>query len=444
MDSMPNEYYEGVWWYPDNEKKHFPGTLVVSNSKAILTLNGSERDFRPLMKYGNIKRIFSFDDGPQPPVILDILIGKTSNGEYITLYKIIGFSASTCGRIFTIKLEIDTVIFNAHFKSADNIMFRELTVYYKYLESWSGISGFNIDIKDSNNVLIEYTKPFSIQLAVFNNCIISLYFLFHKPYIKNKNELSMTESIRIRIQSIEEMHINNFEKIIYLIRNFLTLLFGIVTYPVEIRGKSEEVYYFNDRYGKYSKLVYPIITIRSDQNTNIPDETPTFTSCYNMLTTYNDISDDINYFINNWFNNYDRLEVVYDLYFGTLYGTNMYNNHKFLSLIQSLESYHRGKYQKNSNEIHLFERLNFIYDRYYVILAKIIPDKQGFLIKVRDTRNYLTHYDDKKKLLAARGDELDSIIMNLKMVLEICLLEDTGFQIDEIKKLMDKKELMNI
>lgn len=65
-------------------------------------------------------------------------------------------------------------------------------------------------------------------------------------------------------------------------------------------------------------------------------------------------------------------------------------------------------------------------------------DKKSFINKVVNTRNYLTHYDQGLKNQAAGDEELVHIIQKLKLLMEICLLSELGFSLDEIKSLLSK------
>ena len=52
-----------------------------------------------------------------------------------------------------------------------------------------------------------------------------------------------------------------------------------------------------------------------------------------------------------------------------------------------------------------------------------------------DTRNYQTHHDEDLKERAADGEDLYRLTQKLKMLLEVCLLTEIGFNLEEIKAL---------
>jgi len=65
--------------------------------------------------------------------------------------------------------------------------------------------------------------------------------------------------------------------------------------------------------------------------------------------------------------------------------------------------------------------------------------RKGFVGKVVDTRNYLTHYDESKKEAAAVGRELYELTERLESVLEACLLREVGFEGDRLKEVLSRR-----
>ena len=85
-------------------------------------------------------------------------------------------------------------------------------------------------------------------------------------------------------------------------------------------------------------------------------------------------------------------------------------------------------------EISLEERLREIFNEYqHEIPGPFIRDKSDFINKVVATRNYLTHYDENLKKRAASGNDIFRLILELKILLEICLLNELGFSSKEIE-----------
>jgi hypothetical protein len=88
-----------------------------------------------------------------------------------------------------------------------------------------------------------------------------------------------------------------------------------------------------------------------------------------------------------------------------------------------------------SNEPSLRKRMGELIDDHYYILSEIIEDKKLFIRKLIDTRNYFIHYGQQLKYLAAKGVELYKIAQICKIIIDICLLTELGFDKDDVKKL---------
>ena len=78
-----------------------------------------------------------------------------------------------------------------------------------------------------------------------------------------------------------------------------------------------------------------------------------------------------------------------------------------------------------SNEIGLRRRLRFLVNRHPTALADFL-DVNSFLKLASDTRNYLTHYDERLTRKAARAEKLEKLTNEMATLVELCLLEAIG------------------
>jgi len=76
--------------------------------------------------------------------------------------------------------------------------------------------------------------------------------------------------------------------------------------------------------------------------------------------------------------------------------------------------------------------------RYQENIDRFIGNKNAFIEKVVDTRNYQTHHDEDLKERAVGGEELYHLTQKLKVLLEVCLLTELGFSSEEIKGLFSR------
>lgn len=94
-----------------------------------------------------------------------------------------------------------------------------------------------------------------------------------------------------------------------------------------------------------------------------------------------------------------------------------------------------------SNEPTLKERLEELLNNYSNdTLKKVIKDPADFIKKVKDSRNYYTHFDSKLKKKAAKGGDLYYLTERMKLLLTCCLLNIIGFNNNLIQQLLKKNE----
>ncbi len=66
-------------------------------------------------------------------------------------------------------------------------------------------------------------------------------------------------------------------------------------------------------------------------------------------------------------------------------------------------------------------------------------DRNAFVEKATDTRNYLTHYDPElREKAATNGAELYELGKKLCAILDALLLEEIGFEQDQIREMLRK------
>jgi hypothetical protein len=113
-------------------------------------------------------------------------------------------------------------------------------------------------------------------------------------------------------------------------------------------------------------------------------------------------------------------------------------------LIQILETYHRRKYK---NKIYLKDRIVAILDDLTergIYLQSIEIDKDGFSERVKNTRNYYTHYDKSpEKRIISQGNLLIIDIQKLRGLIEIIFLLEIGFTTDFINNSRRIDQLLN-
>jgi hypothetical protein len=395
----------------------------------------------------------------------EVILGLSSKGKPVTLWgcwerrknvNLAGFTKTS--------FHADAALVGAHLGGAEDARLAKLSAEYRHLAEWASISGFTLKIPDdhaAHPVVIEHMRPAPVEAQVAGARVaVEVRATLRDKSFGLLGEATISQRTWVSVEYLEGRGFGELHGVLHRFRNFLTLGVGKSVEPLALRGVIEAD-------GKPSVDIYSKpVGVRYTGKKVHPAE---------MLFTLGDIHGDFGRFLNNWFGKAERLGPVYDLYFATAYGSPAYLDDRFLSLVQGVEAYHRralgttelpeeeherrieevlrmtpeahkdwlrGKLAY-SNEPSLRKRLKEILRRDPGVMEPIFgsskKERLGFVGKVVDTRNYLTHYDEGKKEAAAVGRELYELTERLKSVLEACLLREVGFEGDHLKEVLSRR-----
>ncbi|MGH2938318.1 MAG: HEPN domain-containing protein [Solirubrobacterales bacterium] len=139
-----------------------------------------------------------------------------------------------------------------------------------------------------------------------------------------------------------------------------------------------------------------------------------------------------------WFERQDRLEPVFNLYFGALYDRDPYLEVKFLAFAQALETYDlrcRGRPER----MNLAARVRDVLSQCEAVSRRIVGDDlDAFVVEFRDARNYYTQYDPGLETRAAKGHRLLLLTTQLQTILEMSFLVELGFAAEAIEGILER------
>lgn len=453
----------GIWWIPENPEVKIAGTLRYDPTEgAFLDLIGT---FKNLPDFVNVSS-------------LDIVLGF-AGGKAVTLYKCVesrtNMSMCVGMPVMTLSTYFAGVVFlGHHFQKEEDLVFQSISVNYSYLEEWTRITGIKLGLTmDKNQHQAKYDASYSfpdkivVKLGDFD-LTITYSFKHGGDQLKS---IEFVQTTYLEITPNSPMNFNEYHsKFLYHLQNFLSLGIGRAVYPLEIKGKNSNC----KTELKGGKTIFNDIMVFY-QLGKMPDFTKKLHP-RNMFFCYSDIAPEFKDCLKNWFSKSELLAPVYDLYFATLYNPAIYLQYEFLSLAQSIESYHRrifgGEYVSTEeyrpilealkssipegidsdfreslkhrmqylHEYSLRKRLKKIVDSYGNFLDSIIPDKNEFIEDIYNTRNFLTHYDKSSEDKAKKGNELYKRTKQLKFLVEICLLKELGLSEGKISNLIVRKQ----
>jgi hypothetical protein len=195
----------------------------------------------------------------------------------------------------------------------------------------------------------------------------------------------------------------------------------------------------------------------------------------NMIANYAELAADFGSVLKRWFECHEQLKPVLDLYFAVLANWVLTDQSRFLFLAQALEVYHARstrftstekpeaehqqrlktilesvqtkKYRdwleyrlKFSNEKALSRRIDEILKLHGKESAQLTAKINDFADKVRDSRNYYTHYSEKtfQGGKVASGLELRRMVYALHGLLQVCLLKELGIEGKPIERILER------
>lgn len=152
--------YMGIWWLPENSSKSITGILKYDpNEGAYLELMGEF--VKP--------RYFS-------ALEFNIILGKTSNGKDITLYKCFEKERNFSSNGFPTTVIFANIIFEGVlFDSEKDIKFNEISCRYSNLDEWTWMNGIDIDQISNDELEVRYKLPTKVNADINDEYAIEIY-----------------------------------------------------------------------------------------------------------------------------------------------------------------------------------------------------------------------------------------------------------------------------
>jgi hypothetical protein len=444
---------KGNWFLPDRSEIMVVGALTFEFDKGT-----------------KLELLGSLSDTSSKTIETDIILGLTTDGKQITLYKCYESSRtiSLPGQLTSIWTIIFTIE-GGHFATKEDLTFHSIATSFHNLNEWLAISGFKTSPPDyvKHKSKISYTLPKPINFDINNDVSGQFNFEFKPPSIGFNYEISLKQRARyIVITKEKELGIEQLLDYMSNFQNFLTLGTYEASFPLEIKLKSKVV--TEEINGKNYPINYNLFyNVSLSPYSNRPK------ILWEFMFNYRDIKRNYKKIIKKWYHNYNEIEPVLNLLMETFYQRGNFNANKFLNMAQALETFHRRRRKNNvltekqhkkriteinksipkryrdfinekllhSNEPSLHMRLDMLFQEFNTkTFSKIVSDKDKFIKQTKDSRNYYTHYDVKMEKKALKRADLFYLTERLKVILVSAVLRETGFSYDLIENLLERNE----
>lgn len=455
--TMVDEFeVDGFWFAPNNPNHKVQGTLSFSPQDASLNLLGSltQSEDDPL--------------GLRSKVDFDTLHGVTWSGESVCLFDI----HRTSNRINNSGFHSQTykfkfMIVGGYFSSVEELMFQKVSFNSTYLESFMTTSAFNHEFEHNEKGILEgastsFKYPERKKWDVPSiDCTFatSSHFAFDT---KGYKKVNMEYKALLELISNSSQNYYWFLKKIYNLLSLISLFTGKEQFLKDLSFKVEDTPEIQNN--KF-KVFFTQKEFKEEKDLDT----------YKSIT-FPDIENDLANYLNKWYLLYDELEPLYNLYINTKFH-GIYDEWKFLNYTRILEGYHRLKFtdstfcnptdynpiknavisyleemitddtlqelKKNmQNSIsyayeypfkkRLIEIANSIDEPIFKGIFKSKKDMKGFMNKVKETRNKMTHPQTEESTIFI-DFKLYLANVRLSALINALILIDLGFPSDFIE-----------
>lgn len=454
---MENLELTGFWWLPNEP-----------NNKVFGNLNFNNQDGATL----NLAGAFS----PTPSLIRDshgIILGFSTDGQKVTLYQNYQTNSQfLMPGMHTETYESSVIFCGAHFSNEESLIFDSVSVVFTYFEDWLGVSGFDDEIQCDDGKMVCHTVSYrspEASIADVGNLQVVIDYGYDTKRSGNE-QIILRQVPHLKLKFAGSLGFDDMiSSALYSLQDFLAFAVDRPVFPTRLTVSSNEILQEISRDDKSSSIP---VTIRVYYKIHdMPQNTKTLVP-FDMFFSYQEIEDDFQEVMRNWFQFLSDLRPVINLYLAPFYNSNMYIDNEFLSMIQAAETYHRqtrgGSYLsdedyleiyrglidslppksdnafkmslqsrlKYMNEYSLRKRLKELIKTFSNIVQLYIENEDTYIQQAIDTRNYLTHYDPKLKNLACKGTDLYYLTQQTRVILDICILNSLGFDTERMNKML--------
>ena len=446
----------GVFWLPSSPEIEVPGTLSISDggdvkleltqpldTSSIQALFGYSSDDSLSQILGHVEK-----DGP---VMID-RCSHISKKRNITRGRLIAPEVVSAQRAF---------IGFPH-QEGTTLRFNTVTFSVEGIDEWVGISGIEVDRQIENSALtISYKRPADVSLNLANGMQLLITFAWTFPGIPSTKRAEVTQKTYFELISQDACELDEFISVAEKITAFLCFVMNEIVCLERVSATSDNLRQDvgHDRTAPIPVEIYCPSWPYSKDEPEINE--------MDMLFRFKEIQGQFESMINKWIENYEQIAPALDLFFLTKTGTLPSLDLQFLTLAQGLEAFHRktsdgmhmdkdefeeirknlikqipkkdrnwfGSKLQYANELTLKNRIEKMIEPFDCLIDDEIKPK--LINRIKDTRNYLTHYDSELEPKAAKGQVLRFICHKMNALFRLHFLKLIGLNEQEINSIVD-------
>jgi len=444
----------GYFWLPFAPERKIPGTLTIKDGGSI-----------------ELEVVGLFDESMEGvnralngKVELDRIIGNIEKHGLVTFDDCFYKNANIpLGGISKSAIQVSKAYLGVAYDDKEIVLFNTFQFSVEGIDEWVGLSGFKVEHElAKSTVSITYASPEEISINLSSGMKLFISFDWTFPGFSITTEAKITQKTYFKLVSEQALSLNKFIEAAYKITNLLGFAIDKTVCIEHVSATSDVI---RQEIGNGKTMPVSILLYYASQPFT---EVEPQIDRYGMLFRFEQIRDDFERIVNNWFDAYDSIEPALNLYFSIKVGGHKYLDSKFLALAQGLETYHRKtsneklmdetifkelienliKQCPEENQKWLSERLEYgnqvgLCRRIKTIIE---PFKKFFgnskqrdqlIGSIVDTRNYLTHYDESLKSKVINGNDLWFLCLKMEAMFQLHLLQVLGFTQAEVESVFE-------
>lgn len=395
--------------------------------KVAGTLSITDGGHIELELFGLLPKTNNADDDGQ----LDRIIGYIEGDKLVTLddcfYTLKPYGLNEISKSL---ICANKVFISVAYEKEEIVSFNKVLFSIEGIDEWVGISGIQVpDPFAERNVTITYDPPEEISINLNNGMQLVITFSWTPPSLPCLTKAEITQKTYFKLVCAEEKELNEFNSVIHKITTLLCFGIDKIVCLNSLEATSNNLYQeFDSGRLKY----YTPIKIYYSSLPYCEYEAKIYSQ--RMLFTFGQIKDNFEKMVNRWIDAYDKIDVVFSLYFSTKMEHQKYLDGKFLALAQALETYHRRNISDKKMDFR--DRIKNLIDE---PLKDIIGDSLEWtetIEQIVKTRNYLTHYNQKLENAAVGGMDLYPLCQKIETIFQLHFLDVLGFTKDEIQSIL--------
>ncbi|PTP10069.1 ApeA N-terminal domain 1-containing protein [Vibrio splendidus] len=432
----------GYFWLPSSPNKQIPGNLSILDGGKI-----------------ELEIIGLFDELPEEfneIINIDRVVGHVEKLGYVTLDKCFYKKKNLPFQgIAKSLLHVHRAFEGVGLVDGYEPLFSSFRFSIDGLDEWVGRSGIKVEqLYEERSANITYKQLEETSINLLNGMKLSISFSWKLPGFPVLSEAKITQRTFLRLESSDKVPLGDF---ISLAHKITTLVSFAVDNNVSLNSVYATIADDSDKKDAV-RVIYQSLPYSKDK--------PKI-EWHNMLFRFGQFGDNAELMINNWLEAYENIDPSLNLYFSTKTGVYKYLDGKFLALAQGLETYHRrtsnetlmpedefndlighivgscpDEHKKwlsgrlmHGNEINLGKRIKSIISPFKDTIGTS-RERNKFIRKIVDTRNYLTHYNEALKDSYPTGKELWLLCNKMEAIFQLHFLQVIGFSNNEIKNII--------